>query len=54
VYKAERRFDTPSLSWPPIGGLCHFCFLPLDTPSAWGFRGFRGFRGWWWRLRRRL
>ena len=31
VYGAEHRFDTPSLSWPPIGGLCHFCFLPLDT-----------------------
>ena len=22
--------------------------VPLDTPSARGFRGFRRFKGWWW------
>ena len=45
VYKAERRFDTPSLSCPPIGGLCHFCFLPLYPPRSANTKKRRPFKG---------
>ena len=34
VYKVEHRSGTPSLSRPPIGGLCHLGFLPLDMPAV--------------------